>query len=90
MSEFQPMESLSVIPRFLEVAQNFGHAGTRTWFYWGDEPHGDYIDFAELAHFVIDSYQNGGAALRAPIFMRQKSFSSREIQTRTERRNASF
>jgi hypothetical protein len=65
MSEFELVGVPSVIPRFLEVCPSFQQRWNEHLAYWAGKPAGDYLDIAELAHHVVESYAGDRSCLPA-------------------------
>jgi hypothetical protein len=59
MSNFQTVPPPDVIPGFLSVCPEFATRWRDHCEYWAPEKAGAYNDLAELAHFVVDSYEQG-------------------------------
>ena|SRR5258706_11517165 len=48
-----------LIPLFLEACPEFSERWREHVEYWGNEEAGSYNDLAELARFLLDSYESG-------------------------------
>jgi hypothetical protein len=59
MTNFKIVPKPDLIPEFLEVCPEFAPRWNKHCDYWLPNRAGDYNDLAELAHFVIDSYDQG-------------------------------
>lgn len=68
------IESDPVIPRFLDACPAFMPRWEAHLAYWKDDTRGPFIDIAELAHFVVESYAQGNSGLLPPIFATAEEF----------------
>ena len=68
MSDLELIGVPSVIPRFLEVCPSFQQRWDEHIAYWAGKPAGDYLDIAELAHHVVESYAAGDRSCLPAIF----------------------
>jgi hypothetical protein len=57
--EDQPLPSMEIIHRFIEMCPELQKRWDDHLEYWGKEDRGDYIDISVVAHFIVDSLKEG-------------------------------
>src|SRR5437667_2682616 len=59
MSDFILVPEPDLIAKFLQVCPEFNERWREHIAYWGKEKAGPYNDLAQLARFIVDSYEVG-------------------------------
>lgn len=63
-----------MIPRFLEVCPSFAPRWEAHLAYWAGDERGDFIDIAELAHFIVEAYEKKQTEPFVAIFAAAEEF----------------
>ena len=68
MTDFILLDPPKLAEHFLKMCPEFSGVWNAHLEYWGDDERGEYIDIAEFARFLVDSYAEGRTERFPEIF----------------------